>query len=177
MRIKKGIKKPDVSIWFLALRSNLGELLDILSLTGKLGVKNFYLQTSHSWGNPLWKEKVAEEQVNNNFVQIKQVFSRAANLAKKRQIRFEYVNVPDKSKSRVCQWPWRSCYITVDGYITPCCLQGADPKIVNFGNVFKEDFEDIWNNVKYQNFRKKLKSNIIPSICLDCPSYYSKVKI
>ncbi|MBU1849135.1 MAG: SPASM domain-containing protein, partial [Nanoarchaeota archaeon] len=32
---------------------------------------------------------------------------------------------------------------------------------------------EIWNNKKYQNFRKRLKSSKRPKECFSCP-YYSK---
>ena len=98
-------------------------------------------------------------------------------LAKKEGIDFDYWNIPDKGSRRVCKWPWKACYITVEGYITPCCIHGTNPKVINFGNIFEQGFENIWNCPEYMEFRRRLKSENPPEICIDCPSYYRKIKV
>ncbi|MFH1045783.1 MAG: radical SAM protein [Candidatus Omnitrophota bacterium] len=174
---KKKTKRPEVSVWFLALESNLDQLPAMVGLVEELGVKSLTVQTLHNWGSHGWKEKVAKER-SYSPERLKEILARAAGEAREKHIGFNYVNAPDKKKAkRICQWPWRSCYITVGGYITPCCLHGANPDIIHFGNIFSEPFERIWNNQLYQEFRKKLKTGQIPGICVDCPSYFSKVKI
>lgn len=176
MRIKRS-KKPDVSVWFLALKSNLEELSDVVLLAYKLGIRSISVQANHYWGKEGWKEKIDGEKIYDDPVRIRRLFVKARNLARERRMRFEYVNVADRTKGRACKQPWGSCYITVDGYVTPCCLHGTDPKVINFGNIFKEEFDSIWNNVKYQAFRKELRSPNIPSVCAACPAYYGKIKI
>ncbi|MBN3038397.1 MAG: radical SAM protein [Candidatus Omnitrophica bacterium] len=175
IRMKGKRNKPEISVWFLALKNNLDELPGLVLLVERLGISELFVQTVHNWGDPSLKN--IDSQRIDDTARIKKVFSQAIALARKKQIKFEYVNVPDKGKTRFCKWPWKSCYITVDGYVTPCCLHGADPKVINFGNIFSESFEEIWNNKAYQDFRKKLKSDDVPSICVDCPSYYAKVEI
>jgi len=77
------------------------------------------------------------------------------------------------SKNKKCDWPWRSLYVTCDGYLTPCCMQGSDPELINFGNMFKSPIKDILNNEKYQQFRNKLRSKkLIPLVCVNCPAYF-----
>jgi radical SAM protein with 4Fe4S-binding SPASM domain len=66
-----------------------------------------------------------------------------------------------------CLWPWWSCFITVDGYLTPCCSR-PDPSIFNFGNLIERSFETIWNSSQYVQFRAMLKSGKPPAVCKDC---------
>jgi len=44
-----------------------------------------------------------------------------------------------------------------------------DPDVINFGNIFQESFEKIWNGEKYQNFRKTIIKNLANQICDNCP--------
>lgn len=67
-----------------------------------------------------------------------------------------------------CWWPFYSTYITVDGYITPCCIRG-NPEVFNFGSVFKDNFLEIWNGEKYQKFRNSLIENTPNFVCDCCP--------
>ena len=54
---------------------------------------------------------------------------------------------------RSCYLPWASCYITYDGYVTPCSNL-ENPDDFNFGNVFETPFPEIWNSPDYVSFRK-----------------------
>ena len=140
-------KKPEVSIWFLTMRDNIIELPGLIELAKQLGIQNVCVQSTHYWGRGDIKQRILQERVvANDTVRIKHTLNAAAIIAKKYHIGFSYVNIPDKNSERACQWPWRSCYITVEGYVTPCCLHGASPELINFGNIFTEDFEKIWNN-------------------------------
>lgn len=170
-------KTPEVSIWFLLMKSNFLELPKVVELAEEVGVRNISVQSVHCWGSADWKRKMFLESIESEIGGVKEALSESVAIAKTKHIRFCYVNIPDKSKRRACQWPWKSCYITSDGYITPCCMHGSNPEIIHFGNVFRQRFGDIWNNQLYCNFRKALKSESVPSLCVDCTSYYTKVEL
>ncbi len=67
---------------------------------------------------------------------------------------------------RSCYMPWHNCYITWEGDVVPCCY--FYDKQVCFGNVFEESFKDIWNNEKYQAFRRATANIRLPEICQTC---------
>jgi radical SAM protein with 4Fe4S-binding SPASM domain len=67
----------------------------------------------------------------------------------------------------VCQQLFSSCYITVDGYVTPCSAN-PDPRIINFGNLLRQNFNEIWNNSQYIQLREEIKKGKIPQFCKDC---------
>jgi len=69
-----------------------------------------------------------------------------------------------------CKWARIGCYITWDGYVTPCC-QRPDPDEINFGNVFTTSFEEIYNSPRYSCFRKKLLNDEAPYECAHCSAY------
>ena len=165
-------KGPDISIWFVLMKDNLGELPSVIRLAKKVGIKKVCAQMQHNWG--------VQSGVNAETVGIKNVISvirEAKKIAAEKSVSFEYVNIPDSHTKRACKWPWKACYITAEGFITPCCLQGANPEIINFGNILNTAFDDIWNNQSYQDFRTKLKSKTPPEICRGCTAYFRKIKI
>ena len=71
------------------------------------------------------------------------------------------------NKNNPCPWPWLGCFIDAEGYVVPCC-RIADKTICNFGNIFEENFDNIWNSKGYIDFRKKIASNNIPRFCYNC---------
>lgn len=172
----KNSGKPDISIWFLAMQSNFKELPDMVKLCSKLGVDKLNVQTVHCWGSRIWQEKVDKEFLGKIEEEVCNVFSRASEIAKNSRVRLNFYNIPDKTAKRACKWPWRACYISVDSYITPYCMNGTNPDVINFGNILRDDFYSIWNGNKYKEFRQALKSGNIPSICRDCTAYYKETK-
>jgi radical SAM protein with 4Fe4S-binding SPASM domain len=174
----KGMKvNPEVSLWFAIMRRNLTCLSQMLKFASDLGIKQVSAQFGHDWGSKELKKVFLDNDLSAREADVIPVLKQSRELARKYGIRFEYINIPDKNAKRICKWPWKSCYITSDGFVTPCCVRGADPEILNFGNVFEESFTDIWNNKKYQDFRRKLSSKDTPGFCISCPSYYKRLKV
>ena len=68
---------------------------------------------------------------------------------------------------RDCYWPRHMTYVTVEGDVTPCCNH-FDSRELSFGNVFREDGWDIWNNESYRSFRRRLMSGDLPERCKKC---------
>ncbi len=60
-------------------------------------------------------------------------------------------------ESGPCLVPWFSTYITAKGKVLPCCYLTDESHIL--GNVFEEDFRDIWNGPRYREFRKQMREN------------------
>jgi len=177
VRLKGNSRSPELSMWFVVMEENLKELTDIIKLAKELGVVMVSAQLAHHWSNDALKKAASGLDSEDFQRELKIELKKAMGYAVKNGISFDYVNVPDKSLNRACKWPWKSCYITAEGFITPCCLQGSDPDILNFGNLLKSDFKDIWNCAAYQGFRKSLKSENPPDICIGCTAYYGKVNI
>lgn len=175
VEIKGNNKLPEISLWFVIMENNLSELIPVIRLAKNLRIKEVLSQLQHCWGNEHFKNNASELEIRHFYEEVKSTLKYARTVAGEVKVHFDYVNIPDNSLGRSCKWPWRSCYITADGFVTPCCIHGTDPGILNFGNIFEEKFNDIWNNKLYQNFRQQLKSNAIPPLCIGCPSYYRKI--
>jgi radical SAM protein with 4Fe4S-binding SPASM domain len=177
--LARGVKNTgiDVSIWFLGMRDNIEELPLMVKLVSGLGVKHLNMQSVHNWGKKEWEERLGTQRINSDSAKLKDAVLKTKRLAKESDICFNYVNIPFKRPKRTCQWPWKSCYITADGFVTPCCIHGSDPAVINFGNIFEKSFAEIWNSLDYREFRRMLKSDKLPQICNGCTSYGNKLNV
>jgi MoaA/NifB/PqqE/SkfB family radical SAM enzyme len=163
---------PKLSVWFVGMKQNIHELPDLVRLVKDLGINTLSLQTIHFWGKPEWEERMGAETLAVHPELADKWISEAQRVARSLGVELEYVNLPDPTGRRACQWPWRAAYISVDRFVTPCCIHGSDPKVINFGNLDQASFGEIWNNRAYKRFRRELKSDEPPDICRGCPSYY-----
>ena len=66
-----------------------------------------------------------------------------------------------------CYWPRQMTYVSVEGDVTPCC-NFYDSRELNFGNVFREHGDDIWNNESYKAFRRGLMAGELTERCKHC---------
>ena len=168
-------ERPTLAIWFLASRDNIQELPMMVPLVKGLGIPRLRTQGVHYWGHEDWQER---ERRANDIRELLETLRAVARQAREAGVEFQALNFPDPTAERGCKWPWRGSYITADGYVTPCCENGSDPDKINFGNIFQQSYEDIWNSEAYRAFRKQLRSkDSRPAICADCPSYHRSVTI
>ena len=168
-------ERTTVGIWFLAMKENLHQLPLMPELARSVGVGNLFVQTLHSWG----REELAQNVVGKMGISREKFLSMIDETRKKALENNVVLNLVSdmfgQQEKRLCPWPWFSTYVTVEGHITPCCVQGANPEVIKFGNIHEESFKEIWNNKKYQAFRRALKSDRPPRICIGCPSFHSTV--
>lgn len=177
VRIKDGAPYPELSLWFVLMKDNACSLPGVIKLAKELGIDKVSAQLEHSWNEDMLKDKISKRNAGGFIKELNAVLKNAKDTAKEAGVKFDYVNVPSSGGKRACKWPWKSCYITVEGFVTPCCLHGSNPDKINFGNVFKENFASVWNSGSYKRFRASLKSGIPPGICVGCTAYFDKMKI
>ena len=90
---------------------------------------------------------------------------------------FQYFNTDRRHNSdKICYMPYVNVMIYANGTVAPCCYMPF--KSYSFGNIFKQSFNQIWNNKNFQDFRLKLKNNR-QSIkeCTLCRFYSNQDKI
>lgn len=172
MRMRDSRKKPFVSLWMLGQKKTISNLKEMIHIAKEMNVDALVLQLNIAdWGKKTWVKAAERLKLDEkDSIHIKQAMIEA----KKKRLLF-FVNdqytLFKKNKKKKCVWPWGGTYVSSDGYVVPCCLI-ADPNIYNFGNIFNQDFDQIWNNEKYKKFRRNIKKNKIPSFCKSC--YYEK---
>jgi radical SAM protein with 4Fe4S-binding SPASM domain len=69
-----------------------------------------------------------------------------------------------------CIQPWEYIFIRASGDIAPCCAVFGSEKGAIMGNIFRQDFGEIWYGDRFREFRKTsaLGTN---SLCRMCPYY------
>ena len=97
------------------------------------------------------------------------------NQLPKIQKRFPDLNIsqaPFTSLTRLCPNPWTRAYITVDGYVTPCCVI-TDPKRYNYGNTMQSTFTEVYNGLETNAWRQQFLEESPPA-CEGCSAYTSR---
>jgi len=82
--------------------------------------------------------------------------------------------VPKIKSNNYCEWIYSTMTVLVNGDVVPCCRDPCGTIIL--GNLFQENFGDIWNNEKYRKLRKRVStdSNHV-SICKLCSGYTAPI--
>ena len=162
-RVKRNIgsTKPVLEICTGVLEENLKDLPKLPELLHKIGVSNLSIGEIYGTKNPITLKGI--EKI------IKEVKKKSAEHKIKTNVNISK-DIYDYTKK--CIWPWVATYITWDGYVKPCCSR---PYFLDFdfGNIFKEDFKEIWNSEKYVSFRKSLRSKNVPLMCRGCQYDFS----
>lgn len=83
---------------------------------------------------------------------------------------YDYASGEDRTlrKGATCPHLWETCVISWDGGVSPCCWY--DDPANDFGNVFVNSIECIWNNAFYVSSRRVFRSERVEkeTICTRC---------
>ncbi len=151
---------PDrIGVRVTVSKGNVTHLPDLFKRLSSLGRFNVWLQPFFDMGYGAGVLDRAEAQsLNDNAAQWERDYP---NL--------KITPEPFFPSAEVCPSPWNSPAITVDGQLKPCCMILHQEKI-NFGNVLKVPFKDLWAADEIEQFRKSfVKSS--PDCCARCPYY------
>jgi radical SAM protein with 4Fe4S-binding SPASM domain len=114
--------------------------------------------------------------------QVEEIFYKSKNIAYEYQIDLKLPNLYPNAKERECPYiKKKTMVIRSDGLVVPCLeFMYSHPLYINehlkniqeisFGDVKKEDVENIWKKSAYANFRE-VRQNMATNIpwCGDCP--------
>lgn len=78
----------------------------------------------------------------------------------------------NSTNDKVCYLPFYMAEISDNGNVYPCCPRFVD--FFSFGNLFENDFQEIWLSEKANNFRKKILQNDYSLCNLDICTYSCK---
>jgi radical SAM protein with 4Fe4S-binding SPASM domain len=159
----KNSETPIIEIALAVMHDNMEDVVNFPELAKELGAKKIILGEIYGYKKPF----LADNE------KIKKLLKEFEKKCKNLNLKFS-IDVPKKvyTYDKICLWPWVGTYITWEGEIKPCCTRPYYTDF-SFGNILKENFEDIWYSDKYIEFRKSLKSKNIPFICKGCPFDFS----
>ena len=166
VKLAEGLKTgaPNIIVCTTLSTENIKELPGIVKLVSSLGIRNIIVKKMIPWVESLQDKIVCQEEL--------MILKEARELAKESGIN---INIGKRLEMRMdngsqmesnflaCDWPWTSTYVSVDGWVTPCC-NIFDPRRINFGNIFTEEFRTIWNKKEMKEFREELKGGL-PKVC------------
>lgn len=176
---------PRVSLWFTAMKANLDELPAFVRLAARIGVQEVYVQRLVYNGRGM---AVAEQSLHQALQdQEQRLIAEANELARTFQIAFTASGLTTPMESLQgtelgqrpwsgCHRPWTLSYVTANGNVLPCCLSpwtATNYRGALLGNAFTEDFSNIWNGERYQQFREAFESDVPPDPCRGCGLLWS----
>jgi radical SAM protein with 4Fe4S-binding SPASM domain len=168
--IKAKHERPDLRIGMLTVmnKQNLNELGDIIRLAADLGFHTVQFL------DPIPVDDVAAINVpsKNEFSAIH--YDELFDLGRSCGLRYVYWwgrrdKLPPKAIPR-CLQPWNYIFIRVNGDIQPCCAIFGTKKAAIMGNIFHEEFINIWNGEHFNKFRRTSVKGT-NSLCNVCPYY------
>jgi MoaA/NifB/PqqE/SkfB family radical SAM enzyme len=189
---RMGAAAPQVSIWCVATRENLLELPDLLRLAAGLGVTEVYMQRLvYFAGQPDQQYGMARDNLaifGKEEETEQRIIDECTGLSSELGITFLASGGRDPINSlaaarpadfapwQACMRPWTTAYITANGNCLPCCISPFatdDYESLILGNLFKQPFDEIWNEPPYQQFRTNLLSDHPNQACASCGVYWS----
>jgi radical SAM protein with 4Fe4S-binding SPASM domain len=157
-----------LSAWTVVTQKNIHELPQIVQLSKKLGLDYIAIQPHlTNWGKAEMTDRTDGIQVTTESDLFADKIAEARSIAAAEGIDLTINQSNRFSKQHPCHWAWKSTYIAANGDVVPCCVV-ADADVVKMGNVFEQDFKEIWNSPAYQELRSRIASHDLPDYCKHC---------
>jgi len=161
-------RRPRIGIWTVANPDNLAELPRLVEIAARIGADCLTYQTQMTaWGKKEWLERLAPLVIDPESPEAQAAFRASGESARRTGLAFTIYRGNRFNRERPCFWPWESCFISAEGYVTRCCII-SDPRVHNFGRIDQADFRTIWNCAEYKEFRRAVRENRIPPLCRPC---------
>ena len=187
-RRELGRTAPKLSVWFTAMKENLGELPDVARLVAGIGADEFYVQRLVYFEQGL---AVEEQSVyrhlsarEEGLIREAEAVCRAAGIgftASGGAAPGESLAGAGEARAGARPWlacnrPWYLAYVTAHGDVLPCCFAPfitQDLAPVTLGNLLTDSLADVWNGARYREFRRRFQTDDPCAICAGCGSKWS----
>jgi MoaA/NifB/PqqE/SkfB family radical SAM enzyme len=184
-KAERGASNPKVSLWMTGLRSNVGDLPELVRTAARIGIGEVYLQRlvyserglasrdEALYGRAGEAEARAVAEAERLAVELGVTFRGSGEVLPAEQIAgSDGANAP----RRACQRPWKLSYLTANGQALPCCIApftGAPYGSIVLGNVRAQSVAEVWNGERYRAWRRALLSETPPAACMGCGADWS----
>ncbi|MBF6601286.1 MAG: SPASM domain-containing protein [Dehalococcoidia bacterium] len=184
LKQRLGTTAPRVSLWITGMKTNVGELPQLVRLAHEIGVAEVYLQRLVYSGRGLAVQDEAlygqAGEAELDAVHEAEVLARELGVSLRGSGEATAgALLPDGSAARsytACRRPWSLMYVTANGNVLPCCIApftGAHYDGLVLGNVFEQSVEEIWNGQRYHQWRAAMLSERPPEACAGCGEGWS----
>lgn len=149
----------------VVIPQNYHQMEDIVRVAGEVGIKYVNLQTMNLASVPTWDKTTTYDLYNTR--DFKLALNAAKRMALTNGVDLSTFEFEKEGSFQKCLLPWGHFYISWNGWMTPCCAKPF-PKILNFGNVFKDGLMATLNTPEYRHFRTQWYKNETPNFCTRC---------
>jgi radical SAM protein with 4Fe4S-binding SPASM domain len=157
-----------LSAWTVVTQKNIHELSKIVRLAKQLGLDKITIQPHlTNWGKEEMLARTDNIQIANESETFATELAAATSVATEVGIELNVNGSNRFCRDKPCHWAWKSSYIAANGDVVPCSII-ADSNVVKMGNVFEQDFKDIWNGAAYQELRERIATHDLPEHCKHC---------
>jgi MoaA/NifB/PqqE/SkfB family radical SAM enzyme len=170
-----GSSKPKLSLWWVAMQSNLHQLPDFVRYAAQIGIQEIHMQRLVYFGDGNVNGKdttMRAEQSLYSVLEQKQadLINECEILASTLGLEFDASGNTSPSESmaikemnpwQACARPWSLMYITANGNALPCCISPfatQEYSRIILGNVFHHTVQEVWNDEPYQSLRAAVLS-------------------
>ena len=175
------VERPRVSLWLTGLQETVAQLKDFVRLARDIDVAEVYLQRLVYFPEGQGLARPESALFAGGDDEEGRLVREAEDLARELGITFNASGATDPSTSlapqdearpwSLCRRPWTLMYFTALGRAIPCCiapfsLRGYDS--FTLGDATQESLREIWNGLRYQEFREALLSDNPPQACASC---------
>jgi MoaA/NifB/PqqE/SkfB family radical SAM enzyme len=181
MQRELGGDMPRVSLWLTGLKETIAELPAFVRLACDIGVREIYLQRLVYFpeGQGLAREESAlfdqaggpEAKIVREAEELARSLGIAFNASGATEPGTSLKQQQDRQPWSLCRRPWTLMYFTAHGKALPCCIapfsmRGYDD--FTLGDATQQTLREIWNGVRYREFRRALLSDAPPAACARC---------
>ena len=177
LRLKKEKRAyfPEIAFHFIINKLNISEISQYIDLVHSITQGE---KTTIQFTRMLHKFS----EINNLFTEVPeniiQDTERKAKEIKNIEITWN-TDVPRFKPSLDKCTKWTMPFIFVTGHVIPCCVGNEAnrrdfQKETALGNVFEQNFKEIWYGEKYEILRKMLRQGKVPLACKNCSVYETK---
>lgn len=145
----------------MVMRHNEHELIQARELADRLEVEQFMQGPMH-----VDMGKLLDEDISPLIAKDFSWLPKNESLS-----RYDYEKKRPKRKID-CDWPWKGVAINWDGSVSPCCAVYGQKD--DFGNIFEQKFQAIWNSNQYRASRLWLGKRSLPehrTVCYRCSQH------
>lgn len=171
-----GMNNPTVSLWWVAMQTNLWQLPNFVRLAAQIGIHEIHLQRLVFFGDGEaigTGTTMREDQSLYSVLEQQQInlIDECETLAASLGLVFhasgnttpsESVSAKGAHPWQACMRPWTLMYITANGNALPCCISPfatREYSQIILGNVFQQSIHEVWNDPPYQRLRSALLSD------------------
>ncbi|MGN6562403.1 MAG: radical SAM/SPASM domain-containing protein [Thermomicrobiales bacterium] len=184
-RRRLGSTRPRLEMVSVVMRQNLHELPDLVRLAHRWSFTALFVQhLAHDFGEaslperyqPMHEFVEAQTLLKEDPGRIARYFGEARAVAQELGVTLRLPHTqprphpPGTPGRQRCSWPWKSAYLSYQGYAMPCCMVST-PDRLNFGNMAERGAEAVWDSAAFAAFREQLDSDEPPAICRSCAVY------